>query len=201
MAQFARASKPRESLDLARQFIVGKIKNSRTLIRRHLRDEARESLQQLSDLLEKAKAATNAMSLLGIEGMAAKAHFAAFAGGDPVAIADHVSDDFVNDHTAALGEGCVGRDEYLDRLPGFLSDMHDLSYEIDDLVVDGERAMVTYTLRARWQGTTPVVVRGAQRLVVRDGRIASRTDYWDSADFLRQADPEAAAALARFGIT
>ena len=130
-----------------------------------------------------------------------RSYFAAFEGGDPATIADHVADDFVNDHTAALGEGCVGRDAYLARLPAFLADMVDLRYEIDDLVVDGERAMVTYTLRARGQAATPVVVRGAQRLVVRDGRIVSRTDYWDSADFLRQADPEAAAALARFGIT
>ena len=129
-----------------------------------------------------------------------RSYFAAFAGGDPVTIADHVADEFVNDHTAALGEGCVGREEYLARLPGVLADMQDLRYEIDDLVVDGERAMVTYTLTARWQGSRPVVVRGAQRLVVRDNRIVSRTDFWDSADFLRQADPEAAVVLARLGI-
>ncbi len=47
----------------------------------------------------------------------------------------------------------------------------------------------------------PIEVRGAQRLVVDDdGLIARRTDYWDSAVFLVQADPAAAAALAPFGI-
>jgi CRISPR-associated protein Cas1 len=79
IAQFQAASETARSLDLARQFIVGKIKNSRTLIRRHLRNEAKEFLQPLTDLLEKAKAVSSAMSLLGIEGMAAKTHFAAFA--------------------------------------------------------------------------------------------------------------------------
>ena len=120
----------------------------------------------------------------------------AFATGDPSAIAGHVSDDFVNEHTAALGSGCVGRDAYLDRLPSFLGDMAELRYDTEELMVDGDHAAAFYTMTARWQGETPISIRGVQRLVVRDGLITHRTDYWDSASFLLQADPDAAAALA-----
>jgi len=130
-----------------------------------------------------------------------RSYFASFSDGVPVAIAGHVTDDFVNEHVAALGEGCVGRDAYFERLPTFLADMQALRYEIEDMVVEGERAMVTYTLRARWRGERSIVVRGAQRLVLREGLVAERTDYWDAADFLRQADPAAAEVLARFGVS
>jgi CRISPR-associated protein Cas1 len=77
--QFAAAADPAESLRFARQFVIGKIKNCRTLLRRHLADNDREELDQLVRLFKKAEAADDAGSLLGIEGMAAKTYFAAFA--------------------------------------------------------------------------------------------------------------------------
>ena len=78
IAQFAAAADPGRSLALARQFVLGKIKNCRTLLRRHLEeDQGREVLGQLDTLMRKAEAATDAASLLGIEGMAAKEYFAA----------------------------------------------------------------------------------------------------------------------------
>ncbi len=129
-----------------------------------------------------------------------RSYLDAFQGGDPDVISAHVSSDFVNEHAAALGQGCVGREEYRARLPRFLADMVGLRYEVEDLVADGDRVMVSYRLQARWQGRTPIAVRGAQHLVVRDGLIARRTDYWDSAAFLVQVDPDARAALGRFGI-
>jgi len=79
MAQFAAAADPKRSLRLARQFVVGKIKNARTLLRRHLTGDDRQPIQQLAELGRKAKAARDAASLLGIEGMAAKEYFAGFA--------------------------------------------------------------------------------------------------------------------------
>jgi len=78
-AQFAAAADPRRSLRLARQFVVGKIKNARTLLRRHLAAEDRQALKQLAELGRKARAAREVASLLGIEGMAAKEYFAGFA--------------------------------------------------------------------------------------------------------------------------
>lgn len=118
----------------------------------------------------------------------ARSYFDAFGTGDPVLIASHVSHDFSNEHTAALGSGCQGRHAYRERLPGFLADMAGLRYSIDHLVADGGSIAVFYTMTARWQGTTPIEIQGAQRLEVADGRIVRRVDYWDSKVFLDQIE-------------
>ena len=67
----------------------------------------------------------------------ARSYLAAFAAGDPDAIAAHVADGFVNDHASALGSRSEGRDEYRRRLPGFLARFPGIGYEIQQLVVDG----------------------------------------------------------------
>ena len=92
---------------------------------------------------------------------------------------------FVNEQVAALGEGCVGRDAYRDRLPAFLALLPGLRYEIEDVVAEGERLAVAYRMRAEPDGR-PVDLRGVMLLEVRDGSIARRTDYWDALTFLRQ---------------
>ncbi len=109
-----------------------------------------------------------------------------FSTGQPDAVAAFVTDDFVNEHTAALGSGCVGIDEYRRRLPGFLESMPGLRYEVEDVIADGDRVFAAYTLRTV-ANDRPIAVRGVMRFVVRDGRIAHRTDYWDSLVFQRQA--------------
>ncbi len=106
--QFEIAADPERSLQIARCFISGKIRNSRTLLRRHLADdpiiEMDESvtepcheeqnpaprpktengqprttlLKSLDDLRHKAERATSAETLLGLEGMAAKTYFSGF---------------------------------------------------------------------------------------------------------------------------
>lgn len=119
----------------------------------------------------------------------AEGYLGAFAGADPDEIASWVADDFVNEHTSAIGQGCVGREAYRQRLPGFLASFAGLSYDVEEIVADGARVAAAYELRARWQGTTPVSVRGVQRLEVRDGLITRRVDYWDSLAFLLQVDP------------
>jgi CRISPR-associated protein Cas1 len=78
IAQFAAAAADRRSLRLAREFVVGKSKNCRTLLRRHGDDEMQPIVEQLADLGRKAAAAGSAASLVGIEGMAAKEYFAGF---------------------------------------------------------------------------------------------------------------------------
>jgi steroid delta-isomerase-like uncharacterized protein len=110
----------------------------------------------------------------------------AFGSGDADQVVDCVTDDFVNEHTSALGSGCVGKAEYARRVPGFLASMPELRYEIEDVVADGDRVFAAYTLHARVNDRA-VSVRGAMRFVVRDGLIAHRTDYWDSLVFQRQA--------------
>ena len=106
----------------------------------------------------------------------ARSYLDAFATADPDVIASHVSEDFSNEHTAALGSGCRGRDAYRERLPGFLANMAGLRYSIDHLVADGASVAVFYTMTARWQGTTPIEVQGAQRLEIVDGSIIRRVD-------------------------
>ena len=110
----------------------------------------------------------------------------AFATGQPDVVASFVTDDFVNEHTAALGTGCEGIDEYRRRLPGFLSSMPGLRYDIEDVIADGDRVWAAYTLRTT-ANERPIAVRGVMRFVVRDGRVAHRTDYWDSLVFRQQA--------------
>lgn len=126
----------------------------------------------------------------------AEGYLGSFAGGDPDDIASRVTEDFVNEHTSAMGRGCEGRDAYHERLPGFLGGFVGLAYEIEDVVADGDRVVVAYTMRARWQGDAPIEVRGVQRLTVRDGLVARRVDYWDSLVFLLQVDPSVRDALA-----
>ena len=106
--QFEIAADPERSLQIARCFISGKIRNSRTLLRRHLADDpiievdesvgqpCREEqnraprpktengqprttlLKSLDDFRHKAERATSAETLLGLEGMAAKMYFSGF---------------------------------------------------------------------------------------------------------------------------
>lgn len=128
-----------------------------------------------------------------------RSYLASFATGDPDAVAAHVSDDFANNHTSALGTSCVGRDAYRERLPDFLASMPGMNYRADDVVVDGERAAAFYTMTGTWNGV-PFEVRGAQRLEVREGKITSRLDHWDAAVFMRQVDTDAAEVLRSIGL-
>jgi predicted ester cyclase len=115
-----------------------------------------------------------------------RGYLEAFSTGEPEAVASFVTDDFVNEHTAAIGGGCVGIDEYRKRLPGFLASMPGLRYDIEDIVADGDRACAAYTLRTT-VNDKPIAVRGVMRFFLRDGKIAHRIDYWDSLVFQRQA--------------
>jgi steroid delta-isomerase-like uncharacterized protein len=113
-------------------------------------------------------------------------YLASFASGDPERVVAHVTDDFVNEHTAALGSGCEGKDEYTRRVPNFLASMPQLRYEVEDVVADGDRVVAAYTLHTH-VNDRDVAVRGVMRFQVRSGLIAKRTDYWDSLVFQQQA--------------
>ena len=115
----------------------------------------------------------------------ARSYLESFASADPDAIAAIVTDDFVNEHTAALSSGCEGKTEYRRRLPGFLASFVGLRYDIEDLVAEGDRAAAAYTMHATYEGH-PIVVRGVMRILVRDGLVAHRTDYYDALGFLQQ---------------
>ena len=105
--------------------------------------------------------------------------------GDVATAVDLVADDFHNEHTSALGNSLRGRDAYRERLPRFLAEFERLHYELEDVIVDGDRAAVPYTMTCAWRGH-PVCIRGMFRFRVADGHVAHRVDYWDSAEFERQ---------------
>ncbi len=64
--------------DIARQLIVGKIKNCRTLLRRNARSDVTSEIRQLADLATRAAEASSAASFLGFEGAAARVYFGSF---------------------------------------------------------------------------------------------------------------------------
>ena len=79
IAQYATAAETQAALPLARSFVVGKIKNCRTLLRRHLKDDSERLLPSLAAHAGKAEAAREMATLLGVEGMAAKLYFSGLA--------------------------------------------------------------------------------------------------------------------------
>ena len=125
----------------------------------------------------------------------ARGYLAAFAAGEPESIAAFVADRFENEHLSELGSGCIGRAEYLSRLPGFLGTFADRSYTIEDLVEDGSgnesqpdsgtTVVVRYLFAASFEGSR-IRIPGVMWFVIRDGLIVRRTDLWDSLTFLRQ---------------
>ncbi len=122
-------------------------------------------------------------------GETVRRYMAAFATGDPDAVAGCVADDFVNEHLSELGSGCVGRTEYRRRLPDFLSTFAGARYEIVTVAeistAGAGDVVVRYRFRATYEGT-PIDIPGVMWFEVRDGLVARRTDLWDSLTFLRQ---------------
>ncbi len=65
-------------LELSRSFVMGKIKNSRTLLRRNADSISDEPLDRLSDLYDRAEEADDNEELLGYEGAAANVYYSNF---------------------------------------------------------------------------------------------------------------------------
>jgi len=122
-----------------------------------------------------------------------RAYFDAMNAGDAPRAVACVAPDFLNEHTSSLGNSLRGRDAYGEKLPKFMAQFEGLHYELEDIIEDGDRVAVPYTMTFNWQGddgaSYPVKIRGMFRFVVRDGLIAHRTDYWDSNEFTRQTTP------------
>jgi CRISPR-associated protein Cas1 len=84
--QYAAAADSVRSLGFARRFAAGKIRNSRTLLRRNHPEDPSGSLAELARLAESAEKAATMETLLGLEGAAARTYFSRFGellqGGD-----------------------------------------------------------------------------------------------------------------------
>jgi CRISPR-associated protein Cas1 len=79
IAQHGIVTDPNRSLELARAFVLGKVKNQRTMVRRSRGDAAKAILQAMSLVMHRIERAKDAGELLGYEGMAAQRYFEAFA--------------------------------------------------------------------------------------------------------------------------
>lgn len=79
MAQYAAATDPRRALSVSQGFIAAKIRNSRTLLRRHGEIEHKADLDRLAEFLQRVERVGSLESLMGLEGMAAKVYFVGFA--------------------------------------------------------------------------------------------------------------------------
>jgi CRISPR-associated protein Cas1 len=80
LAQYAGAMDPATSLRLARGFVVSKILNCRTLLRRNNANASVIVLSELKQLSRKAGEAESLGELLGLEGTAARSYFSEFTG-------------------------------------------------------------------------------------------------------------------------
>ena len=80
LLQFKAADNRLKALQASRAFVEGKIKNSRTMLRRNNHLVPVRALRELSKLSGFASAARSTETLLGIEGAAAQVYFANFAG-------------------------------------------------------------------------------------------------------------------------
>lgn len=78
--QYLGSMTPQVSLPIAQQIVFGKIKNSRTLLRRNHRQPPAAVLTELDRLANSARSAASMQTLLGIEGAAARAYFSEFQG-------------------------------------------------------------------------------------------------------------------------
>jgi CRISP-associated protein Cas1 len=78
--QFVSAGHDSTALSIARRLVAGKIRNQRTLLQRNHIEAPETALRQLKSLAEKAETASEAETLLGIEGSAARVYFSEFAG-------------------------------------------------------------------------------------------------------------------------
>lgn len=78
MRQFDSANSKIRSLEMAKGFVSGKIRNCRTLVRRNDPGDPKDILAALNRLAREAEEAKSAESLFGIEGAAAQAYFSRF---------------------------------------------------------------------------------------------------------------------------
>jgi CRISPR-associated protein Cas1 len=78
--QFRKADEPAFCLALAKELVIGKIRNQRTMLQRNHIEPPSETLNFLKSLIVEASRASSLATLLGIEGVAAKAYFSGFSG-------------------------------------------------------------------------------------------------------------------------
>lgn len=115
----------------------------------------------------------------------ALSYLSAFSGGDPDTIVSYVSEDFENNQISELGISCKGREVYRDRLGDFLKTFSELCYTPEEVIENGDRVAVAYRMNAK-ENDHPIEIRGVMLMVISDGLISRRNDYWDGISYQRQ---------------
>lgn len=78
MAQYRHSADEKDSLDIAKSFIEGKVRNCRTMLRRNCSPSPQAALEVLAEIIDNIWAAKDAMELLGLEGSASRVYFGHF---------------------------------------------------------------------------------------------------------------------------
>ncbi len=130
----------------------------------------------------------------------ATAYLDALGGTDPDAVAELVSERFVNEHQNSLGSGCVGREEYRARLPGFFATFPGRTYDIVKTTVGSPDAHGVIDVVARYRFHTDVVlgdgddartesidIPGVMWIEVLGGEVVRRVDTWDAFTYFLQS--------------
>lgn len=78
--QFRMADRPAFCVGLARELVAGKIRNQRTMLQRNHIEPPANTLRFLRSMIWEAERTTDLQTLLGVEGVAARAYFAEFGG-------------------------------------------------------------------------------------------------------------------------
>jgi hypothetical protein len=112
---------------------------------------------------------------------------------DPEVVAALVVADFRNEHQNEIGSGCVGRDVYLTRLPGFMAAFPNRHYSVIEGVTGPSDGADEHTVAVRYRfgadvGAHRIDIPGVMWFGVRDGLITRRVDTWDSLTYFRQTD-------------
>ncbi len=109
----------------------------------------------------------------------------ALGGDDADHVAALVTEGFVNEHQSAIGSGCVGRENYRERLAGFMASFPNRHYDVVGTVADDVTAAIRYRFGADIEGTR-IDIPGVMWIDVEAGLVARRVDTWDSLTFFHQ---------------
>ena len=69
-----------------------------------------------------------------------------FSSGDPIVVANHVTDDFENNQMGVFGESIKGKTAYIQRLKPFLAKFKDLRYSTSNIIAEAEKVALAYDM-------------------------------------------------------
>ena len=108
-----------------------------------------------------------------------------FSSGDPIVVANHVTDDFENNQMGVFGGSIKGKTAYIQRLKPFLAKFKDLRYSTSNIIAEAEKVALAYDMTCSVD-EHPIRMQGVMMITISDGLIRERSDYWDGLSFLMQ---------------